>query len=154
MCALPAHVDVNGAWNDILARLYAHFDECFNCDPKPRVCGKPIVYDPRKIDDGKEEGFWHVVTRGKGEDRLFDTERARRICWIKPLLENQIQGVSRFAYTEGNGTVKLYFWIEQEDYVLILAERPRVVSLVTAFFIDQQWLKDDLAKRKAKGTPF
>jgi hypothetical protein len=151
---LPAFISVNGSWEEILARLYAHFEDCFKCNPRRNVRGKPLVFDARKLDSDLEEGFWHVVSRGRGDDRQLDPERARRICWLKPLLGGELEGISRWATIEGDGTIKLYYWIEAEDFVLILAEKPKVVALVTAFFIDKPWLRADLEKRRNEGTAF
>lgn len=154
MPALPAFVSVDGSWGEIRARLYAHFEECFKCSPRRNIRGKPLIFDARRVDSDLEEGFWHVVSRGKGDDRRLDTERARRICWLKPLLDGDLTGVSRWATNEGHGVIKLYYWIEDENFVLILAEKPKVVALVTAFFIDKPWLRSDLEKRRNKGTTF
>nr|WP_145959228.1 hypothetical protein [Rhizobium sp. ACO-34A] len=151
---LPQQAQTDGNWDDVCASLYGHFTATFKCIPSPVVRGKTLVFDARLIDNDKEEGFWHVVTKGKGEDRLFDPPRARRITWISALLNGTAPGVSRFSYTEGDGTVKLYYWLKSEKYVLILAEKPKIVSLVTAFYIDQTWTLKDLEKREKKGIAF
>lgn len=152
--SLPPFVVVDGEWSDICARLYGHFVASFKVEPRRRILGKPLVFDDRVIDGAYEEGFWHVITIGKGDDRLFDTERARRISWIKAMLDGTAPGLSRWSYKEGDGTIKLYFWLEAEKYVLILAERRTVVSLVTGFYVNKTWLEKDLAKRRAKGAGF
>jgi hypothetical protein len=51
------------------------------------------------------------------------------------LLDGNLDGVSRWATAEGDGTIKLYFWIEAEDFVLILAEKPKVVALVSSLVV-------------------
>lgn len=151
---LPAHIDLNGDWDEIRAKLYAHFEQVFKATPRLKVRGKPLVHDNRVIDSDCEEGFWHIVTKGKGEDRLFDPDRARRICWIGRMLDGSAPELTRWSYREGDDTTKLYFWLEAEEYVLILAEKPKVVSLVTAFYASAHWVKADLAKKRAKGQAF
>ncbi len=151
---LPEHVETDGNWDEVCARLYGHFCATFKCSPPRVVRGKTLVFDTRLLDSNKEEGFWHVVTKGKPGNRLFDSARARRITWIAPLLDGTASGVSRFIYIEGDGTVKLYYWMKAKNFVLILAERSKVVSLVTAFYIDQPWTLKDMTKRELKGQPF
>ncbi len=151
---LPAHIEVNGGWDEVKARLYGHFEQVFKANPRLMIRGKPLVYDTRVIDSDCEEGFWHVVTRGKGDDRLFDPDRARRLCWVGIMLDGSAPGLSRWSYQEGDGTTKLYFWLEAEQYVVILAEKPKVVSLVTAFYASIRWVKADLLKKRAKGQAF
>ncbi len=151
---LPVFVNTNGDWGVICASLYQHFESCFKRSPPRQIRGKLLVFDTRKINSTMEEGFWHVVTIGTGEDRLLDPDRARRVCWIAPILDGTAPGLSKWAYQEGNGVTKLYFWLESEHYVVILAEKTRVVSLVTAFYVNKTWLEKDLVKRRATGTTF
>lgn len=151
---LPDFVDTNGAWEEVLDRLYSVFTSIFKQQPRRKVLGKSLIFDERTIDSDLEEGFWHVITKGKGEDRILDTERARRLSWISDMLDGVAEGLSRWKYQEGDGTNKLYYWLEDERYVLILAERKSVISLVTAFYVDQPWLESDLKKRRAKGQAF
>ena len=70
------------------------------------------------------------------------------------MLEGTAPGLSRWRYVEGDGTEKIYFWLEEEGYVLILAEKATVVVLVTAFFVSQDWTEKDLKKRRRNGVPF
>ncbi len=150
---LPPVIDVNGEWEAVCERLYVHFENVFKARPRLLVRGKLLVHDSRIIDSDREEGFWHVVTKGKGEDRLFDPNRARRICWISRMLDGTAPGLSCWAYQEGNGVTRLYYWLEAEQYVLILAEKPRVVSLVTAFHATERWTVEDLLRKRAAGQP-
>jgi hypothetical protein len=151
---LPPYVSVNGEWSATCSRLYSHFEAVFKCKPCRKVKGKPLVFDDRILEGEFEEGFWHVITVGKGDDRLLDTERARRICWLASILDGTAPGLTRWAYKEGDGSEKLYYWLEAERYVLILSEKRTVVALVTAFYVSQPWLEKDLKKRRAAGTAF
>ena len=152
--SLPPVISVDGDWCSTCARLYGHFEAVFKTSPPRKVRDKTLVYDKRILDDKFEEGFWHIITSGKGDNRLFDPDRARRIGWIEAILSGAAPGLSRWAYQEGDGSIKLYYWLETENYVLILVEKPTVVVLVTAFYIDKPWLAKDLSKRRAAGTAF
>lgn len=149
---MPPFINTNGSWPDIISRLEAEFSLIFRCNPTRRFEGKPIVYD-RSIKEGDiEEGVWHVIARGK--PRLFDPDRARRLSWINCMLDGTAPGLSRWRYVEGDGAIKVYFWLEAEDYVLILVEKPRIFVLVTAFFVSNDWTFHDLEKRRRNGQVF
>ncbi|KIC56525.1 hypothetical protein RM53_12075 [Brevundimonas nasdae] len=147
---LPDFLVTDGEWQNVCANLYEEFESTFKRPPRLTIKNKLIAFDGRKLDDDKEEGFWHVVSRGKGDDRMFDPSRARRLCWLRSMIQGEAPGVIRFEYHDGK-TNKIYAWLEEEDYVVVLAEKQNVVLLVTAFFIDQAWLRSDLQRRRSKG---
>lgn len=149
---LPPMIDTNGNWDDIIARLEAEFAKVFRCNPGRRFEGKPLVYDSSIKDGEIEEGVWHVIA--KGNPRLFDPDRARRLTWIECMLDGTAQGLSRWRYVEGDGSVKIYLWLEVESYVVILVERKRVVALVTAFYVTNAWNVKDLQKKRGNGQIF
>jgi hypothetical protein len=145
-------IDTNGSWDDIIARLDAEFARVFRSNPRRRFEGKPLVYNSSVRDGDIEEGVWHVIA--KGNPRLFDPDRARRLSWIECMLDGTAPGLTRWRYLEGDGTVKIYLWLEAENYVVILAEKDRVIALVTAYYVSLEWAKNDLARRRGKGQPF
>ena len=151
--SLPDQIDTNGAWEDVLERLYQAFSSIFKCQPRKMVDGKPLVFDARCLDDPHEEGFWHIVSKGKGDDRLPDFPRACRITWIDAILDGTAPNLSRWRYVEGSGSTRLYFWLEQHDYVLILQEAPHTMSLVTAYHVEGYGRKD-LERKRRKGVAF
>ncbi|MET4127661.1 hypothetical protein [Roseovarius sp. MBR-6] len=145
-------IDTDGNWEDVVSRLDSEFTKVFRCNPRRQFEGKPIVYNSSIKDGDIEEGVWHVIS--KGNPRLFDPERARRLSWIQSMLEGTAQSLSRWRYVEGDGTVKIYLWLEFERYVVILAEKKHVVVLVTAFYVSQAWTIRDLDKKRSKGYVF
>lgn len=147
---LPDFLVTDGEWGEVCARLYDEFEGALKRPPRLKIKGKLIVFDGRKLDDDKEEGFWHLVSRGKGEDRNFDPARARRLCWVRPMVQGDIPDVVKFEYSDGKNN-KIYIWLVDDDYVIVLAEKQSVVLLVTAFYIDAPWLRSDLERRRAKG---
>lgn len=149
----PDLLKTDGDFDDVIRAAYLEFCDCFKKNPPRKVRGKPLVHDDRVLSGNCCEGFWHIVERGPDNARLFDPRRAARIGWIKEILFAGAGNASRFAYNEGSGQTKLYYWLEEENFVVILAERPRVVALVTAFYIDRDWLKKDLERRRENGTP-
>ncbi len=113
-----------------------------------------IIYiDPQshKTKDGKEEIFWHVVTRKDRGTRKLDKPRASRIKWIKPIILNYgYEKIKMFYYFEDTGKTRLYLWAFEVDFVVILQKLGASSSyLVTSFYIDNQ-KKRDVFERKFK----
>jgi len=88
---LPPMLALDGDWDNILARLYSAFEKDFK-ESRTYHRGIKVIYNGTINDDGlgKEEGFWHVVSKweeNRGE-RLIDYPRAKRLPWAKPLMES------------------------------------------------------------------
>lgn len=98
-----------------------------------------LWWDMRKDVDGYEEGFWHLISRtdqGSG-DRVPDYRRAERICWCKPLIEHVDEPEVTTWNADHQGKVRSYLWLQEEDYVVILAYRASdIAMLVTAYHVD------------------
>jgi hypothetical protein len=136
---LPAKIDLDGTYEHLIALLYGVFERDF-IESRAQFHGLPVVFDDRKIDSDFEEGFWHVVTIGKGE-RLIDYKRAKRLPWLRPLIEfgpdPDILCWSEEELDAHRGTMvrKHFIWYELGDYLVILKERPRNYFLATAFHV-------------------
>ncbi|MBL8646627.1 MAG: hypothetical protein JNL46_05185 [Sphingosinicella sp.] len=151
--ALPDPIDMNGEWVSTLNRLYTCFLSIFYANPRLLANGRLLVCDGRCLDDNKEEGFWHIISKTERGERLPDYDRARCMPWIPAMLNGTAPGISRWRYQEGSGAMRQYYWLEEERYVLILEEGRNVTSLVTAYYV-QSWGAKDLERRRAKGAPF
>ena len=148
---LPAILDLNGTWEAILSKLYNIFKKDF-VDTKVYFSNLRVIFDTRKLDNSKEEGFWHLITKeDRTLGRLPDYKRAKRLPWAKPTIENHDElEVKVWDYLEGNGRVRIYLWLENYDYAIILercrGRRKQLVILVTAFYVEE-WKRRDLIRR-------
>lgn len=110
-----------------------------------------IYIDPKSEEkkDGKEEIFWHVVTRKDKGIRKLDKPRASRIKWIKPIILNHdYEKIKMFYYFEDSGKIRLYLWAFETDFVVILQKLGHSSSyLVTSFYIDNQKKRDVFEKK-------
>lgn len=141
---LPELLDTDGAWQDILDRLYAVFTSDFKIG-RPTFRGLPIWWD-RKCSEGDshEDGFWHLVTKDDpaSGNRLLDTFRAKRLKWCRAIIDNHVDAaVLVWNYREGNGKIRTYLWLENSDYLIVLEKTVRrgkdvAYFLVTAFHLD------------------
>lgn len=90
------------------------------------------------------EKFVHVVSRTKdrkrgNKQREFRAERANRIHWIKPILENSNdRRISRFRNLEADGSIREYFWYKQKSFMVILEEILPDYILITCFCVDRR----------------
>lgn len=112
---------------------------------------KPFTYNRASIDhlpdwfNGLNEKFVHIITREIKENnrktsrkiREFRSERALRIHWIKPIIENcNDHRIRRFKCLEYSGREREYFWFNQGYMVIVEFLNPNV-ALITGFCVDQ-----------------
>lgn len=149
---LPPLLNLDGDWDTILSRLYDVFEKDFKMS---QVChnGIKVLYNSTVKDgrSGKEEGFWHVVSRYdiRTGERLIDYPRAKRLPWAKPLIESRERSeIKVWQYQEGTADkgVRTYIWLENFNYALILQRKKKVFYWVTAFYVDT-WKKKDLQNK-------
>jgi len=114
--------------------------------------GKPIVIKPQPTTDGKEDCFWHVVSRdfdGSGT-RDADGQRVARVHWLRAIVENfDHPTVTYFTYQTAKGRYRHYFWLKESSYLLILEEGAKRYYIVTAYIVDKKYMIEDLTKRAA-----
>ena len=139
---LPPLLDVSGAREDTILRLYQVFSEDF----KRTGCafrGACVRYGSVLAGELYEESFWHIVSQERRNTvgRQLDACRAARLAWCKAVIENENdEAVSTWKdYT--NRRLRTYLWLEEHDYVVVLEEGVReklgkIASLVTAYCVE------------------
>jgi len=149
---LPPMLNLDGDWDNILMRLYDVFTRDFK---KSQTYHRHIkvIYNNTVKDDGlgKEEGFWHVVSRFDEDtnERLIDYPRAKRLPWAKPLMEStERPEIKVWQYKEGTADkgLRTYIWLENHRYALILQRKKNVFYWVTTFYVES-WKQKDLKKK-------
>lgn len=111
-----------------------------NCKPEDNC--KSIEYNCDNCPfQNKFDIFNHIITgkintyRTPGKFRL---ERAERIHWIKPIIDNYKNGVLYFNYPTKKG-IEHYFWLKTHDFIVIFIEKKsKKCYLKTAFYIDDK----------------
>jgi len=150
---LPEMIDVNGEWNETLARLFSIFEQDF-ITKKCQFENREVWWDRRKLDDNYDEGFWHLISKidQATNYRLPDFRRAERLLWCGPTITNSSdQAVKYWDYLEGNGRIRTYLWLEHWDYVIVLEKRRQrireVAFLITAFYVEGNSTRRNLSKK-------
>ena len=140
--------DFNGEWEEFLAVAYSIFERDFKRS-KPQYDGRQVVHDAR-IENGKEAGFWHIVQRDDSSagKRIPDLRRCERVAWPKPIVEHSTDRAISLWQNERGGQTRILIWIEDMDYIVVLADRLKVMVLVTAFCTDIESYRRKLRKER------
>lgn len=132
--------------NEIYEMLYNIFKRDF-IDNNTHLAGA-IYLNPNfgTPVNSKEEIFWHIVTRKNERTRVreFDEDRASRIEWIKKAVEHYTHSdIKLFYFYENSGKIRLYLWIYNHDFLVILQKIGDTESyIVTSFYIDNDKKRD------------
>jgi len=120
------YLSIDGPTNDQLFQMYGVFLNDFSKNPII-IQGRKLNYNTNKskhpICRGKSQAFEHIITRESkySEIRNFDNERANKIHWIRPIIENA--GDTRIKYFEevnDDEENQLFFWYEEKMFVVIV----------------------------------
>lgn len=136
-------LSIDGPTSEQLYQLYGIFLEDFKRKPifingfQLRYNGKPSRHP---ICRGKALTFEHIITRESKYSgrRNFDNERANKIHWIKPIIENVDDfRIKYFEEINHDGENQLFFWYESRDFVVIVREIQPDYILITAYSVDK-----------------
>ena len=148
--------DYNGNWERYLEAIYACFKHDF-IDSSPVFQGRRLGLKRHPMTHGKEATFWHMTSEGTDEDdRTPDFRRCERIRWPKPVIENNQDPKVKCWVSIKRNEDRIHIWLEDEDYVVVLADRRGFLLPWTAFLITREHTRNKLRKeyhnyRKAKG---
>ena len=146
---LPDLFPVNPWQHNTYEGLYRLFEKNFK-ESQPVYEGRPVWFFVEK-EDGKEKIFWHLTSR---EDmatgcRLPDLRRSERLPWVRPILDHPRKPeVLAWDHREGDGTIKTYVWLANDDFVVIMKKyangRRR---LITSFYVEYENTKRKFRKK-------
>lgn len=145
--------DFGGDWEAFLAAVYQIFERDFK-QSAPSYSGRRVAHDTR-IEDGKEAGYWHITCRYEARTRAreVDLRRCERIPWPRPMIEHSADRQLSMWKDERKKPgrprqTRVLIWLESLDYIVVLAERPRAMILVTAYCVDIESHKQKLRKER------
>ena len=90
---------------------------------------------------GKHQCFEHIITRESkySGKRNFDRERANKIHWIRPILENvNDPRIKYFEAINDDNENQQFYWYEEMNFVIILREIMPNLLLITSFSVDKE----------------
>lgn len=140
--------DYGGDWDKFLAAVYEVFERDFK-QSRPNYQGCPVGYDCR-MENGKETAFWHMTSSVDRNtvDRLPDLRRCERIPWPRPMIEHQNDKALAVWQNKRKRDTRVLLWLEQLDYLIVLAEKPRTIVLITAYCTDREHTRAKLRKER------
>lgn len=138
--------DYKGNWDEYLRVLYSYFVNDF-IKSKPNFQGIKLALKKHPIIEGKEATFWHIISEGyKEEDRTPDLRRCERIRWPSPIIGHSEDEYIKLWKNKRNNENRICLWIEQEEYLVVLAERKGYILLWTSYMVVQHHRKRKLQK--------
>lgn len=143
----------DGEWDKFLSAVYEVFERDFKRS-RPVFNGQPVAHDSR-MEGGREASFWHITSRDDPRTgaREPDVRRCERIPWPKPLIENatwpsaSVWRNERKKPNEKKQT-RVLIWLEELDYIVVLAEKRWGMVLVTAYCTDIESHREKLRKER------
>jgi hypothetical protein len=126
-----------------LDELFAEFDRDFIQNPfKVNGFQVKVILASSAVPgfEAYPETFVHLITRkGTGKQRLFDRHRANKIHWIKCILENRKEDdITFFKYPEDDGSLRDYYWLKDENFLVIMEKVAPDYLVITSFHIDNK----------------
>jgi len=109
---------------------------------QPVLRGKPCFCDSRRDTDGRECGFWHIVTAGPIEsEREPDFRRSERVAWPRAIIEAADTPFVRIWESErrrpGKRTeTRVNLCPADFSYLVVLRQTKAAFVLITAFFLE------------------
>lgn len=151
---LPSIISIEGAWEEILERLYSIFRTDF-INGKPKLNNSIVWWDKRVVErDCYEEGFWHLISKDNDltNERLFDPRRAERLPWCRPTIDHFNDVAVKFwDYKTSRSKIETYLWLEDFDYVIIFQKRKQgigtVYFLLTAYYVEGESTRRNLRRK-------
>lgn len=137
---LPELLDID--WsnyaNELDSLYQIYLDELYN--KQITILDKSITCRRNPLDGDKHECFWHLITEGD-KGRTPDIERVKRFRWCPYILNNykkpEICCWEKICKTSKGKQRRVFFWIENEKYLIVLGENRAKTSfeLITAYYV-------------------
>lgn len=146
---LPALIINNGYkdWNQYFDDVYRIFERDFVLD-KPVYKNIRLGLKKHPEYNGKSATFWHLISEGKiEEERLPCTYRCERIAYPKPIIDNSNDKCLKIWIELRKGEKRIHIWYEDENYLVVLAQRGNYILPWTAFYIKEEHRKKKYNKR-------
>ncbi len=139
--------EYGGNWNAYLDAIYQWFKQDF-IDSKPVFQGRRLGLKRHPMTHGKEATFWHMTSEGmEEENRTPDLRRCERIRWPKPVIEHADDPKVKYWVSVKRNEDRIHIWLEDLDYVVVLADRRRFLLPWTAFLVTREHTRAKLRKQ-------
>jgi hypothetical protein len=135
-----------GDWESYIDAVYNIFRRDFVAS-RPIFRGRKLGHKRYPLSDGKEATFWHVIQEGKTEgERIPNLRRCERVPWIRPIIEHENEPVIKIWENSRRNEARICLWIEDHEYLVVLAKRKGYVILWTAYPVIEPHRKSKLQR--------
>lgn len=149
MLQLPEKIQIPEDAISQVPELFKVFKRDF-IDNKTYFMAYPVIIAQPKHGETYPEVFWHIISQQsqKGSKsnntRLIDYKRAKRLCWIKPIIQQykdeQITSwrAKEFDKNAGKEIYKYYFWYKEGKFIVILKcieTKTKKFFIATSFYV-------------------
>lgn len=131
----------DGNWKEYEKKLYKLFGKTIK-SRNFKLCGMPISYDKRRTINGKEEIFYHLISKqdpthqDDPSQRLPDLTRCERLGWIREIIDHidskEIK-IMMYDHTKRPRDIRTIIFVPSLNYVIILRKRDFEYILITAY---------------------
>lgn len=126
--------------------LYQIFKRDF-IDSQPLYENKKVFIRKHPLVNNREQAYFHITSKDykENEERCPDPRRCERIAWVRKFIENDFcldecdicDGIK--VWEEPYKTNKrIYLFLEEEKYVVIIERRETYCLLITAYYLDYE----------------
>ena len=138
--------DYGGNLDAYLDAIYDWFKQDF-IDSKPMFQGRRLGLKRHPMAHGREATFWHLTSEGMDEEnRTPDLRRCERIRWPKPVIEHADDPKVKCWVSVKRNEDRIHIWLEELDYVVVLADRRGFLLPWTAFLVTRDHTRTKLRK--------
>ena len=139
--------DYGGDWHTYVEAIYALFRAEY-VEEAVQFQGLRVTVKRHPEISGKCATFWHLVSEGEIEaERLPDLRRCERILWTRSIIENSSGTyVKVWENTRRGGERRICLWLEDTEYLVVLACRNGYYLLWTAYCVTQTRQKKRLER--------
>lgn len=142
--------DCGGDWATYVEVVYGHFRGGFLGDDAGEFEGLRVAVAERHLVDGKEQTFWHIVTKERlvGK-RANDPQRCERVCWARRLLDLARAGDAAVVWwrKRHRQEQRIYIALNDFSYVVVFVEKTANLGLITAFPVEHGHERRKLKKQ-------
>ncbi len=127
------------------------FDRDFQQGQTLSMRGKPVYPLPHAAPVDLDPVFWHLISctvPGDKTKRDYESERACRLHWVKPHLEETVPDPLLVFETDEGGEDRLYILNKKEKYLVVLNPLRKVEGyyLLTAYHLGDDSLRKMMRK--------
>lgn len=152
-CWLPDLIlfeSYKGNWNAYVNAIYKHFHKDF-VESRPSFQKFSIFARYHPPYEEKGATFWHLVSEGSQEsERIPDLRRCERICWPRPIIENENSMEVKIWETirawKNQKQRRVNFALDNFSYIVVIAETRKGFDLVTAYHLEKSHRREKLRK--------